>query len=303
MSPRKKKDTPENEPLEEGSAAGVSAEGSADGVSDGVTEEITPDAGVGAADPPGPLEFAEMKRKLAEQVERETAAKDIAPAAEPAVPPQASDDADEAAPEDDTGSDDDSEEASLPPGHRDLAGDADLVKRHADGDPSAFEEIVRAHESRVYAVAYRMVGNSEDARDVSQEVFINAFRALPRFRVEAPLSVWFYRSTVNSSINLLRRRKPVTSIDDAEYGLADDNRSPDDLALAADTADAVHEALEILSEEFRAVIVLRDLEDLDYAEVATALDIPIGTVRSRLHRARAQLAEILRPYRDAGRMA
>lgn len=195
------------------------------------------------------------------------------------------------------------EEQELPAGHRDLSGDADLVRRHADGDPSAFEEIVRAHESRVYAVAYRMVGNSEDARDVSQEVFINAFRALPRFRVEAPLSVWFYRSTVNSSINLLRRRKPATSLDDAEYGLADEHRSPDDLALAADTADAVHEALEALSEDFRAVIVLRDLEDLDYAEVATALDIPIGTVRSRLHRARAQLAEILRPYRDAGRMA
>ncbi|MFP5225824.1 MAG: RNA polymerase sigma factor [Actinomycetota bacterium] len=195
------------------------------------------------------------------------------------------------------------DEEELPAGHRDLSGDADLVRRHADGDPSAFEEIVRAHESRVYAVAYRMVGNSEDARDVSQEVFINAFRALPRFRVEAPLSVWFYRSTVNSSINLLRRRKPASSLDDAEYGLADEHRSPDDLALAADTADAVHEALEALSEDFRAVIVLRDLEDLDYAEVATALDIPIGTVRSRLHRARAQLAEILRPYRDAGRMA
>lgn len=196
-----------------------------------------------------------------------------------------------------------SESEGLPPGHRDLSGDADLVRRHADGDPAAFEEIVHAHESRVYAVAFRMVGNSEDARDVSQEVFINAFRALPRFRVEAPLSVWFYRATVNSSINLLRRRRPTMSLDEAGFRVADQHRSPADLALAVDAADAVHEALEALSDEFRAVVILRDLEDLDYAEVATALDIPIGTVRSRLHRARAQLADLLRPYRDSGRMA
>lgn len=196
------------------------------------------------------------------------------------------------------------DEADEPqPGHRDLSADADLVHRHADGDPNAFEEIVKAHEKRVYGVAFRMVGNSEDARDVSQEVFINAFRALPRFRVEAPLSVWFYRATVNSSINLLRRRRPTTSLDEAGYGMPDGSRSPDDLALAADTGDAVHEALERLSDEYRAVVILRDLEDLDYAEVANALDIPIGTVRSRLHRARAQLAELLRPYRDAGRGA
>lgn len=191
----------------------------------------------------------------------------------------------------------------LSDGHRDLTADAELVRRHADGDPHVFEEIVKAHEVRVYSVAFRMVGNSEDARDVSQEVFINAFRALPRFRVEAPLSVWFYRATVNSSINLLRRRRPTASLDEAGYAVPDGARAVDDLAVAADTGDAVHEALERLSDEYRAVVVLRDLEDLDYAEVATALDIPIGTVRSRLHRARAQLAELLRPYRDAGRSA
>lgn len=177
--------------------------------------------------------------------------------------------------------------------------DASLVRRHADGDPSAFEEIVRANQSRIYAVAYRMVGNSEDARDVSQEVLMNAFRALPRFRVEAPLSVWFYRATVNSSINLLRRRRPVGTLDTAYDVLPDDHRAPDDLALATDLADAVHDALDQLAPEFKAVIVLRDIEDLDYHEIAETLEIPIGTVRSRLHRGRAHLATLLKPYRDA----
>lgn len=181
---------------------------------------------------------------------------------------------------------------------RDLSADRRLVERHVNGDPDAFPEIVRLHESRVYAVAFRMCGNSEDARDVSQEVFINAFRALPRFRVDAPLSVWFYRATVNASINLLRKRRPAGSLDDVAIEVADDRRRPEDLALASSVGDAVHEALEQLPEEFRAAVVLRDLEDLDYAEIADVLEIPIGTVRSRIHRGRAVLAELLKPYRD-----
>lgn len=182
---------------------------------------------------------------------------------------------------------------------RDLSADRELVERHLSGDPNAFQEIVLIHESRVYAVAFRMCGNSEDARDVSQEVFINAFRALPRFRVEAPLSVWFYRSTVNATINLLRKRRPQTSLDDAVVDVyADEHRRPEDLALAATVGDAVHDALEQLPDEFRAAVVLRDLEDLEYAEIAEVLEVPIGTVRSRIHRGRALLSELLKPYRD-----
>jgi len=180
---------------------------------------------------------------------------------------------------------------------RDLSADRALVERHLDGDPQAFPEIVAAHERRVYAVAYRMCGNSEDARDVSQEVFISAFRALPRFRVDAPLSVWFYRSTVNASINLLRKRRPSSSLDEAQADVPDDHRSPDDLALAASLGEAVREAIEELPDEYRAAVILRDLEDLDYAEIADVLEVPIGTVRSRIHRGRALLAKRLSPYR------
>jgi RNA polymerase sigma-70 factor (ECF subfamily) len=187
---------------------------------------------------------------------------------------------------------------SLDDAPRDLSADRELVERHLAGDPDAFQQIVLEHEKRVYAVAYRMCGNSEDARDVSQEVFINAFRALPRFRVDAPLSVWFYRSTVNATINLLRKRRPASSLDEAEFDVPDQRRRPEDLAMASSVGDAVHEALDRLPEEFRAAVVLRDLEDLDYSEIAHVLEVPIGTVRSRIHRGRALLAELLKPYRS-----
>jgi RNA polymerase sigma-70 factor, ECF subfamily len=185
-----------------------------------------------------------------------------------------------------------------PENFRDLSQDRALVERHLSGDADAFQEIVLAHESRVYAVAYRMCGNSEDARDVSQEVFVNAFRALPRFRVDAPLSVWFYRSTVNASINLLRKRRPVSSLEDAEIEFADQHRAPEELAVAATVGDAVRDAIEELPDEFRAAVILRDLEDLDYGEIAEILDVPIGTVRSRIHRGRSILAKRLAAYRD-----
>lgn len=181
----------------------------------------------------------------------------------------------------------------------DLSADRELVQRHVNGDPEAFPAIVAAHEKRVYSVAYRMVGNSEDARDVSQDVFINAFRALPRFRVDAPLSVWFYRSTVNASISLLRKRRPVVSIDESVVGIPDLRRSPDDLAMAATLGDAVRDAIELLPDDYRMVIVLRDLEDLDYQQIADILEVPIGTVRSRIHRGRAILADMLKPYRES----
>lgn len=180
----------------------------------------------------------------------------------------------------------------------DLSEDRALVDRHLKGDPDAFPQIVAIHEKRVYSVAYRMVGNSEDARDVSQEVFINAFRALPRFRVDAPLSVWFYRSTVNSSINLLRKRRPVSSLDETAAGVPDEHRPPDELAMAASLGEAVREAIEMLPDEYRAAVTLRDLEDLDYQQIAEILEVPIGTVRSRLHRGRAMLAQMLEPYRN-----
>lgn len=179
--------------------------------------------------------------------------------------------------------------------------DHELVRRYIDGDARAFDELVARFERRVYAVAFRMCGNPEDARDVSQEVFLNAMRALKRFREEAQLSTWFHRVTVNASLDHMRKRKrrSSTPIEDvAEQPSSDPG--PEDAAAGAARAAEVHRALSRLSSEHRAVLVLHDLEDLDYAEAATALDIPVGTVKSRIHRARIEMAKLLGHLRKMG---
>lgn len=178
--------------------------------------------------------------------------------------------------------------------------DQELVRRYTEGEARAFDELVARFERRVYAVAFRMCGNPEDARDVSQEVFLNAMRALKRFREEARLSTWFHRVAVNASLDHMRKRKrrsDSASIEDVAERPSSDP-GPEDAAAGAARAAEVHRALSRISPEHRAVLVLHDLEDLDYAEVATALDIPVGTVKSRIHRARIEMAKLLGHLRE-----
>jgi RNA polymerase sigma-70 factor, ECF subfamily len=179
------------------------------------------------------------------------------------------------------------------------ASDAELLERYRLGDVSAFDEIVDRYERRVWAVALRMVGHAEDARDVSQEVFVSAIRALRTFREESQLSTWFHRVTVNASLDLLRKRKradarPLEEVQEQ----ASDSPGPEAHAVGATRAAEVQKALTRLSEEHRAVLVLHDLQDLDYGEVSAALGIPLGTVKSRIHRARVEMARMLGHLRE-----
>lgn len=177
--------------------------------------------------------------------------------------------------------------------------DAELLALYVAGETNAFDEIVDRYERRVYAVALRMCGDPEDARDVSQDVFVSAMRSLRSFREEAQLSTWFHRVTVNASLDLLRRRKrrQTSPIEEAHDHPAE-VPGPEDAAIGAARAAQVHRALRALSDEHRAVLVLHDLQDLDYAAVATALDIPLGTVKSRIHRARVEMAKLLGHLRE-----
>lgn len=156
------------------------------------------------------------------------------------------------------------------------------------------------YQRRVYAVALRMCGDPEDARDATQEVFVNALRALRTFREEAQLGTWLHRVAVNASLDLIRRRKrrsaaPLDVVTERPSG----DPGPDERADASARAAEVHRALARVSGEHRAVLVLADLQGLDYAEVATALDIPVGTVKSRLHRARLEMARLLGHLKEA----
>ncbi|MFN2613318.1 MAG: RNA polymerase sigma factor [Actinomycetota bacterium] len=171
------------------------------------------------------------------------------------------------------------------------ASDTDLVARHARGEHGAFDEIVRRYETRVFTIAARMCGR-EDALDVAQEVFVNALRALRSFRGDAHLGTWFHRVAVNASLDHIRKRKrapaPLTVVETR----ADTDPGPDDRAIAAARAADVRRALSDLSPDHRAVVVL-DLAGADYSEIAEALGVPVGTVKSRMHRARIELAGLL----------
>jgi RNA polymerase sigma-70 factor (ECF subfamily) len=172
--------------------------------------------------------------------------------------------------------------------------DAELIARHLTGDGAAFDAIVDRYERRVYAVAMRMCGEIEDARDVTQDVFLTALRALKTFRSEAKLSTWLHKLAINASLDHLRRRRRRNArpLEEA-HALVDPARGPDERAADAERAAAVRRALAAVSPEHRAVVVLHDLQGLEYAEVAEALGVALGTVKSRLHRARLELARLL----------
>jgi RNA polymerase sigma-70 factor (ECF subfamily) len=167
--------------------------------------------------------------------------------------------------------------------------DLELVRRSLDGDQHAFRLLVGRHERKVFNLAYRMLGRAEDARDATQEAFLACYRNLPKFRGDAAFGTWLHRIAVNACYDHLRRRVPapmdLTTLPDAPIG-------PDPADRAADTVD-VQRALSSLPVEYRAVLILHDVQGRPYEEVAFALEIPLGTVKSRLHRARAALGRAL----------
>lgn len=167
--------------------------------------------------------------------------------------------------------------------------DDDLVRRFHQGQEEAFVQLMRRHERRVYNLAYRMLGNTEEARDATQDAFLSCFRNLGRFRGESAFPTWLHRIAVNVCYDSLRRRSthPVEAIRFPEAAPA-----PDHGDQAATSID-VQRALLAVSPEFRAVLILHEIQDLPVEEVAAALDLPVGTVKSRLHRGRVALGRAL----------
>ncbi len=163
----------------------------------------------------------------------------------------------------------------------------DLITRSCAGDLEAFESLVRAHQAPIYNLAYRLTGNREDATDAAQDAFVRAYQALPRFRQDAAFGTWLYRIATNAALDLVRRRPAVPPVE-----LTANHRAPDDPEVEAQRREIhrrVHAALGHLPPEYRAAVVLRDLQGLDYEEIARVLQVPIGTVRSRLSRGRGAL--------------
>jgi RNA polymerase sigma-70 factor, ECF subfamily len=175
--------------------------------------------------------------------------------------------------------------------------DASLVTRAVDGDRRALEVLLDRHADRIHAVCRRIVAHPEDALDTTQEAMIAVARGISRFDGRAAFSTWCYRIATNAALDELRRkrRRPLPASPDVPEPMAPAS-GPDDVVAARLDVDA---ALQHVPEEFRVAVVLRDLCDLDYAEIAELLDIPPGTVKSRIARGRAILVERLGPA-DAG---
>lgn len=189
----------------------------------------------------------------------------------------------------------------------DREGDHQLIREALAGDPG-FEKLVRTYERMVYRVAFRFLGEESDASDVTQEVFIRVHRSLGKFRGESSLSTWIYAITANLSRNAIRSRKnraKVQVLAPAERG--DDqpfwNQVADAKGVSAsrklesrDLKGALEEALASLPLDYREAVILRDLEDLDYQQIASALKTGVGTVKSRIARGRALLREKLKDW-------
>ncbi len=180
-----------------------------------------------------------------------------------------------------------------------------LVERAQAGDKHAFELLVVKYQRRLARLLSRFIRDSAELEDVSQEAFIKAYRALPTFRGDSAFYTWLYRIAINTAKNFLvsqgRRAPTVTkfdadeseSFDDAE-GLHDLN-TPESAMLTKEIGQTVNTAMEALPEELRVALTLREIEGLSYEDIAQAMNCPIGTVRSRIFRAREAVAEKLRP--------
>ena len=177
-----------------------------------------------------------------------------------------------------------------------------MIRRVLDGEVNAFEDLVAAYEKNVYNLALRMTGNAQDAEDMAQEAFIKAYNSLSHFRGDSKFSVWLYRIVSNVCLDFLRRqnRRPASSLsqedDDGEevqLDVPDESQSPELLLERQLTREAVQRGLQALSEEQRQILLLREIQGLSYEEIAQALDLEEGTVKSRIFRARKKLCAFL----------
>jgi len=185
-----------------------------------------------------------------------------------------------------------------------LDADAELVERCLAGEQSAWEELVRVHTRRVYAICYRFTGSDLEAQDLTQEVFLRVFRSVRSFRAgEGSFTVWLSRLTRNLLIDHYRRTKLDRATDSIEEQLPmlEEKKAmsarTEGLLAGREASELLQGALEKLSPELRETVILRDIEELEYKEIAQVLNVPEGTVKSRLNRGRAELARLLRRYK------
>jgi RNA polymerase sigma-70 factor (ECF subfamily) len=187
-----------------------------------------------------------------------------------------------------------------------VTSDAELVKGCLAGDHGAWESIVRQYNSRIYNLAYRFTGRFDEAEDLTQEIFLKVYRTLGTYRPESgTLVTWMVRVGRNHMIDHYRKFKTERSQTDSlevEYEKAEENPArfdtPGEALEKSELSDKIHRTLLRLSEDLREAVILRDLEEFTYEEISEMLKVPVGTVKSRINRGRAELARLLRGVKD-----
>jgi RNA polymerase sigma-70 factor (ECF subfamily) len=188
------------------------------------------------------------------------------------------------------------------------ADDHRLITECLQGRRAAFGELVCRYQERLFNTLFRLLGSAEDAQDVVQEAFLNAYQSLDSFKGDSQFYTWLYRIAFNSAVSLKRKQRVALSLHNARAGggeVEPPDRSeytqPDHALTQAEEERRVQHALSRLSPEHRAVLILKDMEGQKYETMAEVLQVPIGTIRSRLHRARLELRELLRKDEEKGR--
>ena len=189
--------------------------------------------------------------------------------------------------------------------------DQQLVERVQRGDKAAFDLLVVKYQRKIFRLLSRLIRDTAEIEDVAQEAFVKAYRALPSFRGDSAFYTWLYRIAINTAKNYLvsqGRRAPTSTqadVEDAEtFDDGDhlrDLNTPDSMLVTKQVGEAVNRAIDKLPEDLRTAIVLRELEGLSYEEIAESMQCPIGTVRSRIFRAREAIALELRPILDTAK--
>ena len=181
--------------------------------------------------------------------------------------------------------------------------EAELIQKAQQGDQSAFGELIVRNESKIFTLTLRMMGNREDAQDLAQEAFLNAWRGLDKFKGDSSFSTWLYRLASNACIDHIRKAKrrqevmDAQSLDDEEFGaiqLPDSRYDPQNELERQELREALEKALQTLPDHQRQVLIMRELSGLSYQEIGDALEMDIGTVKSRISRARLALRKLLK---------
>lgn len=182
------------------------------------------------------------------------------------------------------------------------APDSELALRAQKGEEPAFAELLRRYEQRIYNLCFRMCRNHADALDVAQAAYVKAWQALPRYESRAGFFTWLYRIVINQALSLRRTRRGKAMLGLGRAGDGEERAMTAEPAVSDDPAQGMEQrelqkqlegALAAIDGEFRAPVVLRDIEELDYATIAEILEVPVGTVKSRIFRGRAMLRELL----------